>query len=199
MTRLETIRRFNLISSLIDTISAGATTWLGVKFCAWSMAVGKGVGKIAESPTQSLEKDEAVKLVIGIVKAGGMFASGLLAVVLVICAIIAFVVAFNLIIPAVTGFIAVARARKSEDPRKSVKIIRTADIVRLVFHSIMMIGAVIIVIIAIYNGAFGFAIIMAVLVSTIPAILSILSLVWQGKMKGATVDDDQMKLDKADG
>ncbi len=128
-----------------------------------------------------------------------MFASGLLAVVLVICAIIAFVVAFNLIIPAVTGFIAVARARKSEDPRKSVKIIRTADIVRLVFHSIMMIGAVIIVIIAIYNGAFGFAIIMAVLVSTIPAILSILSLVWQGKMKGATVDDDQMKLDKADG
>lgn len=195
MTRLETIRRFNLISSLIDTVSAGATTWLGFKFCVWSTAVGKGIGKIANSPVPSYENDNAVKLVIGLAKGGGMIATGLLAAVLVICAVIAFIVAVNLIVPAVVGFISVARARKSEDSRKTVKIIRTADIVRLVFHTLMMVGAVIIVIIAIYNGAFGLAIIMAVLVSAVPAILSILSLVWQGKINGATVDDDQIKMD----
>ena len=58
-----------------------------------------------------------------------------------------------------------------------------------------MVGAVILVIIAIYNGAFGVAIIMAVLVSTIPFVLSILSLVWQGRMKGAAVNDDQAGME----
>ena len=81
-------------------------------------------------------------------------------------------------------------------PAKAVKVIRTADIVRLVFHTLLMVGAVIMVIIAIYNGAFGMAIITAVLVSTIPFVLSILSLVWQGRMKGAAVNDEQMKMDE---
>jgi hypothetical protein len=40
------------------------------------------------------------------------------------------------------------------------------------------------------------AIITAVLVSTIPFVLSILSLVWQGRMKGAAVNDEQMKMDE---
>jgi hypothetical protein len=54
---------------------------------------------------------------------------------------------------------------------------------------------VLLVIIAIYNGAFGMAIITAVVVSTVPFVLSILSLVWQGKMKGAAVNDDQINMD----
>ena len=64
-------------------------------------------------------------------------------------------------------------------------------------RAIAAILAVLLVIFAVYNGAFGMAIIMAVLVSTIPFVLSILSLVWQGKMKGAAVNDDQNNMDKA--
>lgn len=194
MTRLETIRRFNLISSMIDTISAGASTWLGVKCFIWSSTVSSKVGsKIAQTPGHS---DETLNTVIKIAKAGGMFATGLLSVVLVIIGIIVLLIAINLMIPAVFGFISVRRASRSEEPAKAVKVIRTADIVRLVFHTLLMVGAVIMVIIAIYNGAFGMAIITAVLVSTIPFVLSILSLVWQGRMKGAAVNDEQMKMDE---
>ena len=195
MTRLETIRRFNLISSLIDTISAGASTWLGVKCFLWSHTVSsKLVSKIDQTPGH---KDENIDLVIKIAKAGGKVATGLLSVVLVIIGIIARMIAVNLIIPAVFGFVSVGRARKCEEPAKSVSIVRTADIIRIVFHSLLMVGAVIMVIIAIYNGAFGTTIILAVLVSTIPFVLSILSLVWQGKMKGAAVNDDQTNMDNA--
>lgn len=193
MTRLETIKGFNLCSSLIDMISTGATTWLSVKFFVWSNAVSKGIDKIANS--QLTHKDDAVNIAINIAKAGGMFATGLLSFVLVILGIIVMLIALTLIVPAVFGFISVRRARKCEEPLKTVKIIRTADIVRLIFHSFLMIGAVILVIIAIYNSVFGIAIIMAVLVSTLPFVLSILSLVWQGKMKGAAVNDEQIKSD----
>ena len=195
MTRLETIRRFNLISSLIDTISAGASTWLGIKFMIWSGTVSNKIGsKIDQTPGH---QDETIDLVIKIAKAGSKVATGLLSFVLVLLGIIVLIIAVNLIIPAVFGFISVRRASRSEDPAKTVRIIRTADIVRLVFHTLLMVGAVILVIIAIYNGAFGTTIILAVLVSTIPFVLSILSLVWQGKMKGAAVNDDQTKMDNA--
>ena len=192
MTRLETIRRFNLISSMIDTISAGASTWLGIKCIVWGNTVGKGIDKISQSDIAS--KDEAANIAFSFLKAGGIVATGLLSFVLVVLGIIVLVIAVNLIIPAVFGFISVRRASRCEEPSKSVKIVRTADIVRLVFHSLLMVGAVILVIIAIYNGAFGMAIIMAVLVSTIPFVLSILSLVWQGRMKGAAVNDDQANM-----
>ena len=192
MTRLETIRRFNLISSLIDTISAGASTWLGIKFIVWSNTVSSKVGdKIAQTPNYT---DETLNTVISIAKFGGLLATGLLSVVLVIIGIIVLAIAINLMIPAVFGFISVRRASKCEEPSKAVRIVRTADIVRLIFHTFLMAGAVILVILAIYNGAFGWAIIMAVLVSTIPFVLSILSLVWQGRMKGAAVNDDQEKM-----
>jgi len=195
MTRLETIRRFNLISSLIDTISAGASTWLGVKCFLWSNTVGNKIGgKIAQTPGH---EDKNVDTLIKIAKAGGIVATGLVSVVLVIIGIVMLIIALNLIIPAVFGFVSVRRASRSEEPARSVKAIRTADIVRLVFHTLLMAGAVLLVIIAVYNGAFGMAIIMAVLVSTIPFVLSILSLVWQGKMKGAAVNDDQTNMDKA--
>ncbi len=188
MTRLETIRRFNLISSLIDTISAGASTWLGIKFIIWGNAVTKGIDKI--NSTNIEHKDEAVNIMLSIMKAGGIVATGL-----IVIGIVVLMIAVNLIIPAVFGFVSVRRASRCEEPSKSVKIVRTADIVRLVFHSFLMVGAVILVIIAIYNGAFGVAIIMAVLVSTIPFVLSILSLVWQGRMKGAAVNDDQAGME----
>ena len=192
MTRLETIRRFNLISSMIDTISAGASTWLGIKFIVWGNTVSSKVGdKIAQTPNYT---DETINTVISIAKFGGLLATGLLSVVLVIIGIIVLAIAINLLIPAVFGFISVRRASKCEEPSKAVRIVRTADIVRLIFHTFLMIGAVILVILAIYNGAFGWAIIMAVLVSTIPFVLSILSLVWQGRMKGAAVNDDQEKM-----
>lgn len=195
MTRLETIRRFNLISSMIDTISAGASTWLGIKCMIWSNTItGKVGSKIAQTPGHD---DKALNTLISIMKAGGMLATGLISVVLVIVSIVALIIAFNLLIPAVFGFVSVRRASRSEEPSKSVKAVRTADIVRIVFHSMLMLGAVLLVIFAIYNGAFGMAIIMAVLVSTIPFVLSILSLVWQGKMKGAAVNDDQSNMDKA--
>ena len=193
MTRLETIRRFNLISSLIDTISAGALTWLGVKFIIWGNAVTKGIDKINQ--TNIDHKDEAVNIMISIMKAGGIVATGLFSFVLIVIGIVVLIIALNLIIPAAFGFVSVRRASRCEEPSKSVKIVRTADIVRIVFHSLLMVGAVILVIIAIYNGAFGVAIIMAVLVSTIPFVLSILSLVWQGRMKGAAVNDDQEGMD----
>ena len=193
MTRLETIRRFNLISSLIDTISAGASTWLGIKFIIWGNAVTKGIDKI--NSTNIEHKDEAVNIMLSIMKAGGSVATGLLSFVLIVIGIVVLMIAVNLIIPAVFGFVSVRRASRCEEPSKSVKIVRTADIVRLVFHSFLMVGAVILVIIAIYNGAFGVAIIMAVLVSTIPFVLSILSLVWQGRMKGAAVNDDQAGME----
>ena len=192
MTRLETIRRFNLISSMIDTISSGATTWLGIKFIVWGSAVSSKVGeKIAQTPSHA---DETLNTIISILKAGGFFATALLSVVLKILGVIVLLIAVNLIIPAVFGFISVRRASRCEEPAKAVKIVRGADIVRLIFHTFLMIGAVILVIIAIYNSAFGFAIIMAVLVSTIPAVLSVLSLVWQGRMKGAAVNDDQANM-----
>ncbi len=195
MTRLETIRRFNLISSMIDTISAGASTWLGVKCFIWSNTVSSKVGsKIAQTPGHS---DETLNTVIKIAKAGGMLATGLLSVVLVLIGIIMLIIAFNLIIPAVFGFVSVKRASRSEEPAKAVKAIRTADIVRLIFHTLLVVGAILLIIIAIYNGAFGMAIITAVVVSTVPFVLSILSLVWQGKMKGAAVNDDQMNMDNA--
>lgn len=194
MTRLETIRRFNLISSMIDTISAGASTWLGIKCFIWSNTVSSKVGeKISQTPNYS---DESINTFISIAKFGGLLATGLLSVVLVIIGIIVLLIAVNLIIPAIFGFASVGRASKCEEPSKAVKIVRTADIVRLVFHTFLMIGAVILVILAIYNGAFGWAIIMAVLVSTIPFVLSILSLVWQGRMKGAAVNDDQANMFK---
>ena len=193
MTRLETIRRFNLISSMIDTISAGASTWLGIKFIVWGNTVSKGIGKISQSDISN--KDEAVNIAFSILKAGGIVATGLLSFVLVVIGIVVLMIAVNLIVPAVFGFISVRRASRCEEPSKSVKIVRTADIVRLVFHSFLMVGAVILVIIAIYNSAFGMAIIMAVFVSTIPFVLSILSLVWQGRMKGAAVNDDQANMD----
>ena len=193
MTRLETIRRFNLISSLIDTISAGASTWLGIKFIIWGNAVTKGIDKI--NSTNIEHKDEAVNIMLSVRKAGGIMATGLLSFVLIVIGIVVLMIAVNLIIPAVFGFVSVRRASRCEEPSKSVKIVRTADIVRLVFHSFLMVGAVILVIIAIYNGAFGVAIIMAVLVSTIPFVLSILSLVWQGRMKGAAVNDDQAGME----
>ena len=194
MTRLETIRRFNLISSMIDTISAGASTWLGIKCFIWSNTVSSKVGeKISQTPNYS---DESINTFISIAKFGGLLATGLLSVVLVIIGIIVLLIAVNLIIPAIFGFASVGRVRKCEEPSKAVKIVRTADIVRLVFHTFLMIGAVILVILAIYNGAFGWAIIMAVLVSTIPFVLSILSLVWQGRMKGAAVNDDQANMFK---
>ena len=192
MTRLETIRRFNLISSMIDTISAGASTWLGIKCIVWGNTVSKGIDKISQSDIAS--KDEAANIAFSFLKAGGIVATGLLSFVLVVLGIIVLMIAVNLIIPAVFGFISVRRASRCEEPAKSVKIVRTADIVRLIFHSLLMVGAVILVIIAIYNGAFGMAIIMAVLVSTIPFVLSILSLVWQGRMKGAAVNDDQANM-----
>ena len=195
MTRLETIRRFNLISSMIDTISAGASTWLGVKCFIWSNTVSSKVGsKIAQTPAHS---DETLNTVIKIAKAGGMLATGLLSVVLVLIGIVMLIIAFNLIIPAVFGFVSVKRASRSEEPAKAVKVIRTADIVRLIFHTLLVVGAILLIIIAIYNGAFGMAIITAVVVSTVPFVLSILSLVWQGKMKGAAVNDDQMNMDNA--
>lgn len=195
MTRLETIRRFNLISSMIDTISAGASTWLGVKCFIWSNTVSSKVGsKIAQTPGHS---DETLNTLIKIAKTGGILATGLLSVVLVLIGIVMLIIAFNLIIPAVFGFVSVKRASKSEEPSKAVKAIRTADIIRLVFHTLLVVGAVLLVIIAIYNGAFGMAIITAVVVSTVPFVLSILSLVWQGKMKGAAVNDDQMNMDNA--
>ncbi|MBO4449502.1 MAG: hypothetical protein J5777_02860 [Clostridiales bacterium] len=190
MTRLETIKRLNLASSLIDTISAGSTTWLGIKLFVWSHALSTKVGgNIAKAPVEY--EDETLKLIVNIIKAGGVVATALLTVVMWIIGIIVLVIAINLIVPAIFGFISMRRARKCEDPFKSVKIIRTADIVRIIFHTFLMIGAVIVVIIAIYNGAFGFAIIAAVLVSTLPFVFSILSLVWQKKMKGATVNADQ--------
>ena len=190
MTRLETIKKLNLASSLIDTISAASTTWLGVKFFVWAHALSTKVGgNIAKAPVEY--EDEALNLVVNIIKAGGVVATALLTVVMEIIGILVLIVAINLIVPAVFGFISMRRARKCEDPFKSVKIIRTADIVRLVFHSLLIVGAVIVVIIAVYNGAFGFAIIAAVLVSTLPFVFSILSLVWQGRMKGATVNADQ--------
>ena len=192
MTRLETIKRLNLASSLIDTISAGASTWLGIKCFIWSSTVSSKVGeKISQTPTY---QDETLNKVISVAKFGGMVATGLLSVVLVIIGIIVLAIAINLIVPAVFGFISLRRARNCEEPVKAVKIIRTADIVRLVFHTFLMIGAVIAVILAIYNGAFGFAIISAVLVSTLPFVFSIISLVWQGRMKGAAVNDDQAKM-----
>ena len=195
MTRLETIRRFNLISSMIDTISAGASTWLGVKCFIWSNTVSSKVGsKIAQTPGHS---DETLNTVIKIAKAGGMLATGLLSVVLVLIGIVMLIIAFNLIIPAVFGFVSVKRASRSEEPAKAVKAIRTADTVRLIFHTLLVVGAILLIIIAIYNGAFGMAIITAVVVSTVPFVLSILSLVWQGKMKGAAVNDDQMNMDNA--
>ncbi len=195
MTRLETIRRFNLISSMIDTISAGASTWLGVKCFIWSNTVSSKVGsKIAQTPGHS---DETLNTLIKIAKTGGILATGLLSVVLVLIGIVMLIIAFNLIIPAVFGFVSVKRASKSEEPSKAVKAIRNADIIRLVFHTLLVAGAVLLVIIAIYNGAFGMAIITAVVVSTVPFVLSILSLVWQGKMKGAAVNDDQMNMDNA--
>ena len=194
MTRLETIRRFNLISSMIDTISAGASTWLGIKCFIWSNTVSSKVGeKISQTPNYS---DESINTFISIAKFGGLLATGLLSVVLVIIGIIVLLIAVNLIIPAIFGFASVGRASKCEEPSKAVKIVRTADIVRLVFHTFLMIGAVILVILAIYNGAFGWAIVLAVLVSTIPFVLSILSLVWQGRMKGAAVNDDQANMFK---
>ena len=193
MTRLETIKRLNLASSLIDTISAGSTTWLGIKCFVWAGALSNKVGgKIAQAPVEY--NDEALNLLVNILKAGGVVASALLTVVLEIIGIIVLLIAVNLIVPAVFGFVSLRRARKCEEPVKAVKIIRTADIVRLVFHTFLMIGAVIVVIIAVYNGAFGFAIIMAVLVSTLPFVFSIISLVWQGRMKGAAVNDDQDKM-----
>ena len=189
MTRLETIKRLNLASSLIDTISAGASTWLGIKCFIWSSTVSSKVGeKISQTPTY---QDETLNKVISVAKFGGMLATGLLSVVLVIIGIIVLAIAINLIVPAVFGFVSLRRARNCEEPVKAVKIIRTADIVRLVFHTFLMIGAVIAVILAIYDGAFGFAIISAVLVSTLPFVFSIISLVWQGRMKGAAVNDDQ--------
>lgn len=192
MTRLETIRRFNLISSMIDTISAGASTWLGIKCLIWSNTVSSKVGeKISQTPGST---DENINTVISIAKFGGKLATGLVSVVLVIIGIVVLAIAVNLIIPAFFGFISVRRASKCEEPSKSVRIVRTADIVRIVFHSLLMFGVVILVILAIYNGVFGWAIIMAVLVSTIPFVLSILSLVWQGRMKGAAVNDDQAKM-----
>ena len=180
MTRLETIRRFNLISSIIDTVSAGSSTWLGVKCFIWSNTVGNKIGdKIAKVPEN---EDKTINTLIAIAKTGGIVATGLLSVLLVLVGIVVLMIAVNLVVPAVFGFVAVRRASRSEEPSKSVKIIRTADIVRLVFHTFLMVGAVILVIIAVYNGVFGWAIVMAVLVSTIPFVLSILSLVWQGRM-----------------
>ena len=179
---------------MIDTISAGASTWLGIKCFIWSNTVSSKVGeKISQTPNYS---DESINTFISIAKFGGLLATGLLSVVLVIIGIIVLLIAVNLIIPAIFGFASVGRASKCEEPSKAVKIVRTADIVRLVFHTFLMIGAVILVILAIYNGAFGWAIIMAVLVSTIPFVLSILSLVWQGRMKGAAVNDDQANMFK---
>ena len=177
---------------MIDTISSGATTWLGIKFIVWGSAVSSKVGdKIAQTPSH---EDETLNTVINVLKAGGFFATALLSVVLKILGVIVLLIAVNLIIPAIFGFISVRRASRCEEPAKAVKIVRGADIVRLIFHTFLMIGAVILVIIAIYNSAFGFAIIMAVLVSTIPAVLSVLSLVWQGRMKGAAVNDDQANM-----
>ena len=177
---------------MIDTISSGATTWLGIKFFVWGSAVSSKVSdKIAQTPSH---EDETLNTVINVLKAGGFFATALLSVVLKILGVIVLMIAVNLIIPAIFGFISVRRASRCEEPAKAVKIVRGADIVRLIFHTFLMIGAVILVIIAIYNSAFGFAIIMAVLVSTIPAVLSVLSLVWQGRMKGAAVNDDQANM-----
>ena len=60
--------------------------------------------------------------------------------------IIVLLIAVNLIIPAIFGFISVRRASRCEEPAKAVKIVRGADIVRLIFHTFLMIGAVILVI-----------------------------------------------------
>lgn len=195
MTRLETIRRFNLISSMIDTISAGSSTWLGIKFIIWGNTFNSKIGdKLSQTPGNY--DDEALKTFVAILKAGGKLASGLVSVVLVLIGIIVLLIAVNLVIPAVFGFVSVRRASRCEEPAKSVMFVRNADIVRLVFHTFLMIGAVILVIIAICNSMFGWAIIVAVLVSTIPFVLSILSLVWQGRMKGAAVNDDQANMFK---
>lgn len=193
MTRLETIKRLNLASTLIDCISAGSTTWLGIKFFIWSKALTSKVGgNIAKAPVEY--NDDTINLLVNILKAGGVFATALLSVVMVIVGIVILLVAVNLLVPAIFGFISLRRVRKCEEPDKSVKIIRTADIVRLVFHTFLIIGAVILIIIAVVNNVFGFAYIIAALVSTLPLVFSILSLVWQGKMKGVGVNADQENM-----
>lgn len=183
MTRLEQIRRFNLISSILDTVGAGTTTWFSVKLITWGTAAAKNIDRIAGSTAAIEDKDQKLKIALGIAKTGGMLASGLLSVVLIIVGILVAVLAINLIIPAVFGFVSVRRASRCEEPAKSVKIVRTADIVRLVFHTFLMIGSVILIIIAIYNSIFGFPIIVAALISTIPAVLSVMSLIWQRRLK----------------
>lgn len=194
MTRLEQIRRFNLISSILDTVGAGSTTWFSVKLITWGSAAAKNIDRIAGSTAAIDDKDEKLKIAFGIAKTGGMVASGLLSALLIIVGILLAVLALNLIIPAVFGFVSVRRASRCEEPAKSVKIVRCADIVRLVFHTFLIIGAVILIIIAICNSIFGFPVIVAALISTIPAVLSIMSLVWQRRLKCEPVIEEKKPL-----
>lgn len=183
MTRLEQIRRFNLISSILDTVGAGATTWFSVKFITWGTAAAKNIDRIAGSTASVENQDQKLKIALGIAKTGGMVASGLLSVVLIIIGILVAILAVNMIVPAFVGFLSVRRASRCEEPEKSIKIVRTADIVRLVFHSFLIVGSVILIIIAIYNSIFGMPIIIASLISTIPAVLSVISLIRQKRLK----------------